>query len=81
MLEFLLGVGVGDLAAKRLVSAALISAYCCVVAAASWSGAAFLVEDAASRSSNWPYSSSSSPCVSPPWPLAVGRPGTMPLSL
>ena len=53
MLKFLPGVGVAAVAAERLVSAALISAYCCVVVPASWSSKALLVEDVAARASNW----------------------------
>ena len=75
--EFLLGVGVAAVATKMLVSAVLIYAYFCVVAAEKWSSAAFLVEDAATRASNWTSSRSRNPCVSPPWPLAVRRSGTM----
>ena len=77
MPEFVLGVGVETVAAKRLVSAVLIYAYFCVVAAEKWSSAAFLVEDAATRASNWTSSRSRNTCVSPPWPLTVRRSGTM----
>ena len=63
--EFLLGVGVADVAAKSLVSVVLIYAYCCVVATASWSSAAYLVEDAAAMAPNWPSSISRNPCVYP----------------
>ena len=72
--------GVAAVAAERFLSAALISAYCLVAAAAAaarWSRAALLVEDAATSASNWLSSSSRSPGVSLPWPLA-GMPGTMP---
>ena len=55
--------GVAAMADKRFVSAALISAYCLVVAAARWSRVPLLVEDAAAIASNWPSSSSNSPGV------------------
>ena len=62
--------GVAAVAAERFERAAVISAYCLVVAVARWSRAALLVEDAAASASNWPSSSSSSPGVSA---VAVGR--------
>ena len=78
MPEVLLGVGLAAVEAKRFVSADLISAYCWVVAAVRWSRSALLVEDAIVSVSNSPSSSYRSPGVSPPCPLAVGMPGTMP---
>ena len=69
--------GVAAVAAERFVRSAVIYAYCLVVAAARWSRAALLVEDAAASASIWLSSSSISLGVLPPWPLA-GMPDIMP---
>ena len=53
---------------ERLSKAALISAYCSVVAAKVWSSNAWLLVAAGARLSKWPSSCSRMSCAFPPWP-------------